>query len=190
MRKTLFAALVASVVACGDDGKKKDKEAAPDDQGQNQGNGDGTPGDRTPGGQPPGQGSGDGGGAGNGGGHDPAKTYVLEPGQGIASARGAFIAHLTWPLGLASESEIKARLTFAKIDRTKPATVILTKFDPQMPSMGHGTDVADQAFVAEDAHVVRIDGVWINMGGDWVIRVHATVDGEADVVEIPVDDVP
>ena len=129
----------------------------------------------------------------------PTKTEEPEPGQdgldlviannvGTVSANGKFIAHLKWTSEIKAEDFVSVQLTFAKLNRTAPNSVKDLVFDPQMPSMGHGTSVLDQVFKPEDGkhYVINGEGIYFIMGGPWEIIVTAIVDGVKDTVTFPV----
>ncbi len=112
--------------------------------------------------------------------------------EGILSKGGHFVVKLTWPEGAKAEQYIKARLAFATAARFRPETVSGIVFDPQMPSMGHGTATEDQVVsaVGESVWDFQVDGVYFIMGGPWEINVTAVVNGQLDTAAIPVEVIP
>jgi|GEM_PF-588330 len=111
--------------------------------------------------------------------------------EGVMSKAGHFVVKLDWPDGAKAEQYIKARLAFATADRFRPETVTDIVFDPQMPSMGHGTATEDQVISAvgdgRPAWEFQVDGVYFIMDGPWEINVTAVVNGLMDTAAIPVD---
>ena len=116
-------------------------------------------------------------------------TPIFSPTEGIASKKSKFVAKLEWLTGPKAEDYVKARLTFALADRSAPKALKDIVFDPQMPSMGHGTSTIDQKIEidATTPYVAVVEGIYFIMGGPWEIRVTATVDDATDMVAIPVD---
>ena len=116
-------------------------------------------------------------------------TAIFKPNEGIAAKQGKFVVKLDWLSGPKSEDFVKARLTFATTQRAVPSTVSDVVFNPQMPSMGHGTSMDDQTIAADESstNVFIVDGIWFIMGGPWEILVTAKVDGISDTAAIPVD---
>lgn len=116
-------------------------------------------------------------------------TPILSPSEGVASKNSKFVAKLEWLSGPKAEDYVKAKLTFALADRSAPKAIKDIKFDPQMPSMGHGTSTIDQKIELDATipYVAVVDGIYFIMGGPWEIRVTATVDDATDTVAIPVD---
>lgn len=116
-------------------------------------------------------------------------TPILPPSEGIASKNSKFVTKLEWLTGPKAEDYVKARLTFALADRSAPKMLKDIIFDPQMPSMGHGTSTLDQKIDIDSAspYVAVVDGIYFIMGGRWEIRITATVDSTTDIVTIPVD---
>jgi hypothetical protein len=107
---------------------------------------------------------------------------------GTVSTNNNFMAHLKWTTEIKAENLVSAQLTFAKLNRTAPESVKELVFDPQMPSMGHGTSVADQVLTPEVGknYIVNVEGIYFIMGGPWEIIVTADVDGVKDTVTFPV----
>jgi hypothetical protein len=116
-------------------------------------------------------------------------TPILSPSEGIASKNSKFVAKLEWITGPKAKDYVKAKMTFALADRSAPKTLKDIVFDPQMPSMGHGTSTIDQKIEidATTPYVAIVEGIYFIMGGPWEIRVTATVDDATDMVAIPVD---
>ena len=109
--------------------------------------------------------------------------------EGILSKAGHFVVKLEWPGGAKAEQYIQARLAFATASRVRPDSVTGIVFDPQMPSMGHGTATEDQVITAVGDSVwdFKVDGVYFIMDGPWEINVTAVVNGQLDTAAIPVE---
>ena len=109
--------------------------------------------------------------------------------NGIESQNKKFIAKLEWLSPLKASEYLDARLTVSTMNHAAPAAVAVSKFDPQMPSMGHGTAVDEQTITQDpvNAAVFNILKVFFIMGGPWEIYVTVKVDEIEDVVTIPVD---
>jgi len=91
------------------------------------------------------------------------------------------VASLDWVSVLRAGEYLAARLVF-KNSRGMPLTQVeLQDFDPQMPSMGHGTDTSSQAYVtvAGENGQIEVRGIYFIMGGDWVVGVTAKIDGQS-----------
>lgn len=114
---------------------------------------------------------------------------VLKTDEGVLSRNQKFIAKLDWASNPKAEDYLKVFITFSTANRMAPSSVSDVIFEPQMPSMGHGTATDDQIVTADAslAYVYRVDGIYFIMGGPWEIRLTATVDGSIDTAVIPVD---
>jgi hypothetical protein len=104
------------------------------------------------------------------------------------SNEAKFKARLSWISGPVANDYSSAMLSFELPDQAKIESVEVVSFDPQMPSMGHGTETEDQEFVpvADRPDQVEVRGIYFIMGGPWVIYLDARVNGELDRVEIGV----
>jgi hypothetical protein len=122
----------------------------------------------------------------------PAAPPVFGENEGVLSRAGHFAVKIEWPAGAKAEEYIKARLTFATGARLKPASVTGIVFDPQMPSMGHGTVTDDQVLtsVGDSGYEFQVAGVYFIMGGPWEIDVTAIVNGQMDTAAVPVEVAP
>lgn len=108
--------------------------------------------------------------------------------EGTTSTNGLFVAKLEWTSDVVAESFVNAKLTFASRDRKVPQAVTDIVFDPQMPSMGHGTSTEDQKIVEDVVHYAfKVSDIYFIMGGKWEIRVTAKVDNTIDTVTFPVN---
>lgn len=116
-----------------------------------------------------------------------AKIFL--DGEGVSSKKNKFFAKLEWLGGPKADDYSKAKLVFSTSEKTKPNSVSTIVFDPQMPSMGHGTATDDQVISAEESssNSFVVDGIYFIMGGRWEVRVTATVDGVTDLVAFVVD---
>jgi hypothetical protein len=83
---------------------------------------------------------------------------------------------------------VSAKLTFLASNGLPAQSVSNIKFNPWMPSMGHGTSTADQRITAVTGttNEFLVTGIFFSMGGDWEIQVTATVDGTTDQAAIAV----
>ncbi len=111
------------------------------------------------------------------------------PVDGVLSKDEAFSASLAWLQGPVANDYSKAQLVFTSADGEPATNVAEIIFDPQMPSMQHGTATDDQVITAADdsQHRFVVDGIYFIMGGPWEINVTATVNGRRDTAAIPVD---
>jgi hypothetical protein len=118
-----------------------------------------------------------------------APIVILKPDEGIASKENLFILKFEWLTNLKSEELLKSKMTFAHSDRSAPTKVTSIVFDPQMPSMHHGTSTTDQKLIPDgnNSYVFVEEGVYFIMGGAWEIRITATGDGVTDQVVVPVN---
>jgi hypothetical protein len=60
--------------------------------------------------------------------------------------------------------------------------VVVTSFEPTMPTMGHGTDTTKISYEASSKgkNFIKVKGIWFNMGGSWEIAVTASINGTSD----------
>lgn len=116
----------------------------------------------------------------------PVEPTIFAQDEGNTSKNGNFVVVLAWQSELLAEEYLNAKLTFADSLRLLPLTVTDVAFEPWMPSMGHGTTMDDQRVSedAEAANVFLVKDAYLIMGGEWEIRVTATVNGVRDVALI------
>lgn len=116
----------------------------------------------------------------------PAEPAILAENVGTASQNGHFVVLLEWQSELKAEEYLNAKLTFADGSRLQPQTVTDVAFEPWMPSMGHGTAMDDQTVSgdSESANVFLVKDAYLIMGGEWEIKVTATVNGVKDVARV------
>lgn len=105
---------------------------------------------------------------------------------GVGSKGGQFVVVLEWQTPLEAEEYLSARLTFADAVRKQPASVADVAFEPWMPSMGHGTAMDDQTITADAAspYIFAVSDAYLIMGGEWEIKVTATVNGVRDTAYV------
>ncbi|MEN9835446.1 MAG: YtkA-like [Pseudomonadota bacterium] len=99
-----------------------------------------------------------------------------------------YTAKLDWQSALAARTPVTAKLTFVGAAGAPAQSVSDIKFNPWMPSMGHGTSTADQRITAlpGSSNEFLVTGIFFSMGGDWEIQLTATVDGVSDSAAIAV----
>jgi hypothetical protein len=104
------------------------------------------------------------------------------------SEQSKFKVKLAWTSGPVANDYSTALLSFELADQAKIETVEVVGFDPQMPSMGHGTETEDQEFlpVLDRPDQIEVKGIYFIMGGPWLIHVDARVNGALDRVDIEV----
>lgn len=114
---------------------------------------------------------------------DPQPLFDLKLGH--LSTNHSFIAKLDWIKGPVAQADSHATLTFVTSSGLAPSTVTDVVFNPQMPSMGHGTAMDDQVIRvdATKPYIFDVNGIYFIMGGSWVVHVTATVDGQRDVAD-------
>lgn len=105
------------------------------------------------------------------------------------SANELFSVELGWLVGPTAKEYNTAALLFKNTNHANANTVTNIVFDPQMPSMNHGTHTDDQEIVQnpDTTDAFTVNGVYFIMGGPWVVNITATVDGVRDTASIPVD---
>lgn len=120
---------------------------------------------------------------------DKPNATVFSLTEGTISKKGHFVAKLDWLSNLKAETFVHAQISFATKNRQKPRSVKNIIFDPQMPSMGHGTSTEDQRMTQDNelTYVFKVDDIYFIMGGQWEIRVTATVDDVDDMATFPVE---
>ena len=104
----------------------------------------------------------------------PAKERTLLS-QAVWSKSEFFQLKASWPAGVPkSRTPSPVRLEFFDEFGQTLSNVQLKAFHPRMPSMGnHGTSENRQSFAAipEQRGVIEGQGVWLSMGGPWLIEV-------------------
>lgn len=106
----------------------------------------------------------------------------------IESDNKSFSTKIEWVEPLKAETYLSAEIKFKTADNSAITSLSVTKFDPTMPSMGHGTSTDAQVIGEASANdkQVKISGVWFNMSGAWEIAITASVNGKNDTVKIPI----
>jgi hypothetical protein len=105
-----------------------------------------------------------------------------------SSKEAVYVAKLDWQTPLKSETALTAMLSFTGPDGNAAQTVENIVFTPWMPTMGHGTSTVNQkiSLVPGTTNTYLVEGVYFIMGGDWEIRLTATVNGRKDSANLPV----
>jgi hypothetical protein len=118
----------------------------------------------------------------------PKKAAVAAAEPGLAKD-GHFRVSLTWLTELKAETYLQAKLRFSVPSGAAVTEVKDLKFDPWMPSMGHGTVTDEQTLTLEagQADTILVDRVYFIMGGAWDVRLDATVNGQADSATLSVE---
>lgn len=118
--------------------------------------------------------------------NDAGDEPIIGPNAGVESKNGRFVVLLEWQTPLEAEAYLKANLTFADASRKLPASVADVSFEPWMPSMGHGTAMDDQTITKDAAspHIFAVNDAYLIMGGEWEIKVTATVNGVPDTAYV------
>lgn len=118
---------------------------------------------------------------------DQGNNVTATNGNG-SSALNHYTAKLDWQSPLAARTPVSAKLTFLASNGLPAQSVSNIKFNPWMPSMGHGTSTADQRITAVSgtSNEFLVTGIFFSMGGDWEIQLTATVDGTIDQAAIAV----
>ena len=103
-----------------------------------------------------------------------------------ASRQQVYTAKLDWQTPVAARTPLAAKLSFQTASGAPSQSIANLSFKPWMPSMGHGTSTADQSITVLDGSTALVEGIYLSMGGDWEIRLTATVDGVTDSATIAV----
>jgi hypothetical protein len=122
-------------------------------------------------------------------------AVVTPDGFGLSAER-MFQVRADWVLPLRSggDGTNEVSLAFLTAGGAIPAAATVEEFHPRMPQMGnHGTDEATQAYqAAAEPATVRVTGIYFNMpgaAGEWVVTLHASVDGVSDEIKLAVPEV-
>jgi hypothetical protein len=105
------------------------------------------------------------------------------------SDESKFSAQIEWLVGPVANEFSTARVNFNLSDGAVIRSIDAVVFDPQMPSMGHGTETEYQKIepVAGEPGSIIVEGIYFIMGGPWEILLTASVNGQMDRVRLPVD---
>lgn len=106
----------------------------------------------------------------------------------IESENKSFSTKIEWVDPLKAETFLSAEIKFKTADNSAITSLSVSKFDPTMPSMGHGTSTDAQVIGEASANdkQIKISGVWFNMSGPWTIAITASVNGKNDTVKVPI----
>lgn len=115
-----------------------------------------------------------------------AKETTLAPGAVWTASKRASIK-MNWNGAILAEQFLSGTLTFYD-DQAQAASIVENiEFIPDMPSMGHGTDMEDQKYETVSPGVVKITGIYLIMGGPWRITIKAKINGKDEVAEMEID---
>lgn len=97
-------------------------------------------------------------------------------GLALSSENAAFAVSFAWFTKVVEAEFETVLLNFTDPSTKAPLSMAsIVSFDPQMPSMGHGTYTKKQTFQwSEDSTSALVENVFFTMGGDWTIEVKAT----------------
>lgn len=111
------------------------------------------------------------------------KAPVSAGGLALSSENATFAVSFSWFTRVVEAEFETVLINFTDPNTKEPLTMTaLLTFDPQMPSMGHGTYKKKQTFqLSKDSTSAIVENVFFTMGGDWTIEVKATTgDGKVD----------
>ena len=105
-----------------------------------------------------------------------------------SSKEAIYVAKIDWQTPLKSETLLTAKLSFTGPNGAAVQTVENIVFTPWMPTMGHGTSTLNQkiSLIPGTTNTYLVEGIYFIMGGDWEIRLTATVNGRTDSANLPV----